>query len=80
MVNLLRNLVVSLNGIRNPAKDFITISGGNIKEVRISDVSGRVLLIGKEKKVDVGRLTAGAYYITIVGIDGGCVVRKFVKM
>jgi len=63
----------------NPATDFLTISGGTITAVRISDVSGRVLIFGKEKKVDVRGLVAGIYYITIEGIDGQRVVRKFVK-
>ncbi len=64
----------------NPAKDFITISGGSIKEVRISDVSGRVLLVGNSKRVDVSGLMSGVYYITIQSIDGRIEVRKFVKM
>ena len=64
----------------NPAKDFISISGGNIKEVRISDVSGRVILIGEGNKVDIRGLVSGSYYMTIEEIDGGRVVRKFVKI
>ena len=63
----------------NPVKDFISISGGNIKKVIISDISGRMLVIGKEKKVDVRGLAAGIYYITIECIDKGREVRKFVK-
>ena len=63
----------------NPASDFLTISGVNITAVRICDVSGRVLILGKEKKVDVRRLVSGVYYITINGLDGSRVVRKFVK-
>ncbi len=64
----------------NPAKDYVTISGGNIKEVIIRDANGRVLLIGKEKRVDIRSLSAGIYYITIEGIEGGRLVRKFVKI
>ncbi len=64
----------------NPAKDFITISGGNIKEVRISDVGGRVLLVGNTKKVDVRGLVSGVYYVAIESLNGSHVVHKFIKL
>ena len=63
----------------NPAKDFITISGGNIKEVKISDVSGRVLLVGNTNKVDVRGLASGVYYITMQTKDGRTELRKLLK-
>ena len=63
----------------NPANDYITISGVNVKEVRINDVSGRILLVGRDKRVDVRGIATGIYYLTIEGIDGVRVVRKFVK-
>ncbi|MEI6185499.1 MAG: T9SS type A sorting domain-containing protein, partial [Bacteroidota bacterium] len=64
----------------NPAKDYISISGVNIKEFRINDASGRVLIVGKEKRVDVRGLAAGIYYITIQTIDGARIVQKLVKL
>ena len=64
----------------NPAKDFITISGGIVKEVRISDVSGRVLLTSKDKKIDIRSLVSGVYYIAIETINGNHVVQKFIKL
>ena len=46
----------------------------------ISDASGRVLIMGKERRVDVSSLAAGIYYVTIQSINGRTEVRKFVKM
>jgi hypothetical protein len=48
-------------------------------EVRISDVSGRVLLVANTKTVDVRGLISGSYYMTIEGMNGQRVVKKFVK-
>ena len=64
----------------NPGKDFISISGGSIKEVRISDASGRVLLTSKDKKIDIRSLVSGVYYIAIETINGNHVVQKFIKL
>ena len=63
----------------NPAKDYITINAQNIKEVSISDASGRVLIVDKENKIDISSLSAGIYYITIKSLDGQWVVKKLVK-
>ena len=64
----------------NPTKDFITISGGNVKEVRISDVSGRVLLVGNIKKVDVRGLVSGVYYVEIETLNGEHITKKLIKL
>ena len=64
----------------NPTKDYITINGVNIKEISMSDASGRVLIMGKEKRVDLRGLAAGIYYITIQTIDGARTVQKLLKM
>ena len=64
----------------NPGKDFISISGGSIKEVRISDASGRVLLTSKDKKIDIRSLVSGVYYIAIETINGNHVIQKFIKL
>ena len=63
----------------NPANDYINISGVNFKSFRISDVSGRVIFAGKEKRVDINNLNTGTYNITIESMDGSIEVRKFVK-
>ena len=64
----------------NPAKDYITISGINIKDVRICDASGRVLLTSKDKKIDIRSLVSGVYYIAIETINGNHVIQKFIKL
>ena len=64
----------------NPAKDFITINGGNLKEVRITDASGRMLVLSKEKRVDIRNLSFGTYYLTIKTLNGQQVVQKLVKL
>ena len=64
----------------NPAKDFITISGGNIKEVIISEMSGRVLLKSTDKNIDIRGLVSGVYYVAIETLNGSHVVHKFIKL
>ncbi len=64
----------------NPAKDFITIHGGNVKAVSITDVSGRVVLVGREKKVDVRGLLSGVYYLAIETLNGDHFIQKFIKL
>ncbi len=62
----------------NPAKDFIIISGGNVKAVRISDVSGRMVLTTNTSKIDIRSLLKGVYFIEI-NTNNEREVRKFIK-
>ena len=64
----------------NPARDFISISWGSVKEVRISDVSGRLLLTSTDRKIDIRSLVSGVYYIAIETINGNHVIQKFIKL
>ena len=64
----------------NPSNDYVTISGGNIKEVRISDVSGRVVKISKERRIDISGLKSGLYFISIESLNGAVEMKKFVKL
>ena len=64
----------------NPAKDYFTISGGNIREVFVSDLSGRILLKSTEKKIDISGLLNGVYLVRIETLDGKNVVEKLVKL
>ena len=64
----------------NPAKDFISISGGSVKEVRVSDVGGRVLLVGRDKKVDIRSLVNGTYIVQIETLNGNYSIHKFIKL
>ena len=79
----IKQLIIANRGLiisPNPAKDFICISGGSVKEVRISDASGRVLLTSTDKKIDIRSLVSGVYYIAIETINGNHVVQKFIKL
>ena len=64
----------------NPAKDVVTINGNNIKQVIISDISGRVLITTKEKRIDIRGLQSGTYIIQIETINGNYVTQKFVRL
>ena len=64
----------------NPAKDYITVVGSNIKQVIISDISGRVLLKSTEKKIDIRSLVSGVYYVVIETLNGNHVTKKLIKL
>ena len=64
----------------NPAKDFISISGGSVKEIRVSDVGGRVLLKSTEKKIDIRSLVSGTYVVQIETLNGKHVTEKLIKL
>ena len=64
----------------NPSKDFVVISGGNIKQIKVNDLSGRTLLLSKEKKINISGLINGVYFISIETMDGNRVVEKLLKM
>ena len=63
----------------NPAKDYVTINGVNIQQIVISDMSGRVLINTKEKKINISSLMNGVYMVCIETLDGNKVVEKMVK-
>jgi len=64
----------------NPAKDFISISGGSVKEIRVSDVGGRVLLKSTEKKIDIRSFVSGTYVVQIETLNGNYSIHKFIKL
>ena len=69
----------SLSIYPNPTKDYITINGGSVKEVRISDVSGRMVLRTNTWKIDIRSLLKGVYFIEI-NTTRDREVRKFIKL
>ena len=64
----------------NPAKDYITINGPNIKHITITDISGRTLILSKEKKINISNLQNGVYLINIETSEGNRVAQKLLKM
>lgn len=61
----------------NPASESITISGTN-EEVRILDVSGRVIWKGRDNQVDVSSFNSGIYFVYLTK-DNFNSVTKFEK-
>ena len=64
----------------NPTKDFVYVNGRDIKQVIISDISGRVLLKSTEKKIDVRSLVSGTYIVQIETKSGNHVTEKLIKL
>ena len=64
----------------NPAKDYINISGENIKSVQISDVHGKLILKSIKSRIDIKSLIPGVYYASIHYINGSKEVKEFVKL
>ena len=62
----------------NPAKDFITITGANIKEISISDASGRTVLTTSNTKIDISALPKGVYFVAIT-TNNNRELRKLIK-
>ena len=62
----------------NPAKDFITITGANSKEISISDASGRTVLTTCNAKIDISTLPKGVYFVAIT-TNNNRELRKFIK-
>jgi len=64
----------------NPSKDFIAITGPNIKQISIIDISGRTLILSKEKNINISNLMNGVYLLKIETADGNKVAQKLLKM
>jgi hypothetical protein len=84
--NLLNNVITSgtfnhlLTVFPNPASDFLTLQG-NQQWVRIDvvDITGRVVITGKENPVDVSALKQGVYLIRATTAIGNLYTARFVK-
>ncbi len=74
------NTLADFSVYPNPANDEVNILfNEEIEEVRIYDLSGKLLLSGfSEKKVDVSALTTGLYFMELSSIYGKS-IQKFVK-
>lgn len=63
----------------NPTADFLTVeSATDIKSIRLTDVSGKILLTTTEKSLDLAGFTAGTYLL-IVQTSERQIVKKIVK-
>ena len=68
----------------NPAKGSITVSGAQIAEVRLHNVTGQLVATqagnGTESlTIDISSLPSGLYFVTVTGQDGKMSVQKVVK-
>ena len=66
----------------NPAKDFVTITGSNIKQVKLLDNIGRVVLVKEVNNtpisIPISRLPKGLYMVKATYIDGSIKTEKVV--
>ena len=69
----------SLSIAPNPAKDFVNVWGRDIKEIIISDISGRIILSTIKTKINVSNLTKGVYFFNIK-TSNNMEVKKFIKL
>jgi len=66
----------------NPAKEFVTISSNNIKQVTLVDFTGRTIISkkvnGSNTKLALSNLTKGIYMIKAILQDGSVKTEKLV--
>lgn len=63
----------------NPTDNQLNITtDSQIKQVKIMDITGKVVAIESKNKIDVSTLDAGIYYVSIE-TEGGIYNTKFVK-
>ncbi len=66
----------------NPAKDYVTITGSNIKQVKLLDNMGRVVIVKEVNNtpinIPVSNLSKGLYMVQATYIDGSMKTEKVV--
>ena len=80
-VRLITSNNSSLSIAPNPAKDYVTISGSNLKQVRLLDYSGRVVatkevLNANSISMPVSNLPKGIFMVQATYIDGSIKTEK----
>lgn len=67
----------------NPTNSCITITGKNLKQIKVVNMLGQKVLSvqgeGNELRIDMVTLPAGVYFVTITNEEGRKCVRKVVK-
>jgi hypothetical protein len=69
----------------NPARDLIKLEweGDISPEYRITDIQGRVLMLGKASKntvIDIAQLTPGMYFVSLISGGIPATPKKFIKL
>jgi hypothetical protein len=62
----------------NPTTGLIQVSGENISEVEVMNLSGMMIYKGSNKSIDLSRQPDGVYYVKII-TDKGVVTKKVLK-
>ena len=66
----------------NPAKDYVTVTGSNIKQVKLLDNMGRVVVVKEVNNtpinIPVNRLSKGLYMVQAIYTDGSMKTEKVV--
>lgn len=80
----INNYQSSIKVYPNPAKDFITIQGKDIKDVEIMDVLGRIFLAKKTQssnnwQADLTLLNKGIFLVRITTKNNGVKLEKLIK-
>lgn len=68
----------------NPDNSKVTIAGGQLKAIDITDIIGKVLIKqtvidGEKIAIDISKLNAGIYIMQILKTDGTVIKQKLVK-
>jgi hypothetical protein len=64
----------------NPAKNQITLKiNSSINNIEILDSRGRLVLVSKQKTIDISSLSSGIYFLKAVTESGSLFTDKFVK-
>ncbi|GIV28156.1 MAG: hypothetical protein KatS3mg027_1970 [Bacteroidia bacterium] len=61
----------------NPAKDFVTVLADNIKNIVITDISGKKILETNQNSIDLSAFHSGIYFIR-VETDSNSIVEKLI--
>jgi len=63
----------------NPVTDILNVvSNDQIKQINLIDFNGKIVYSGTLSKIDVSKLSAGAYYVQTTTVNGNSTI-KFIK-
>lgn len=75
------NNVSNLKIYPNPAKDFVSISGGNLETLNVYNAVGQLVMnlnLKKENEIDLSEYESGVYIFNIIDNQGNKSIKKIV--
>lgn len=79
-VDVVTNLKLEGSLFPNPAKNEITLKiNASFNNIEIFDSRGRLVLVSKEKTIDISSLPSGVYFVKVITKSGELFTDKFVK-